>query len=395
MPFTVTMPKLSPTMEEGTVAKWFKKEGDLIESGDLLFEITTDKATLEHHALDKGYLRKILIQEGQKALVNEPLAIMSEKENETLAGFEIQKEPPPAPVAKREQPKPEAPTKMPSRERPLASPLARHMAQQQGIDLFAVKGTGPHGRIMSRDLVHAAPAPKAVKEAPLLQARQEKLAPLAQIIADKMSYAKSTIPHFYGRKEVNVEKLVELRGSLKDAGQNVTINDFIIKAVAIALKNHPEMNVCFDSEKGLVTHFDTIDICVAVTVHGGISTPVIRQADTKSLKCISAEVKELAARAKESKLLPEEYLGGSFTISNLGMFGITSFDSIINPPQGAILAVGTIEDKPVVKNGACVPGKVVCLTVSCDHRIIDGTLCAAFLKTLSELLENPILFLAE
>jgi len=381
------MPKLSPTMEEGTIVKWHKKEGDRVVPGDLLLEISTDKATNEHNALDGGFLRKILIGEGKSAVVNAPLAIFTETADEAIpvaaapAAAKVEIAPAAAPQA--------APTATKPTKRVPASPLARHIAKTRGLDLEEVKGTGPQGRVMSRDLA------KVETKTPRPTMKESPLSPVRKVLAERISYSAQTIPHFFLHQEVDVSTLAAMREETKKQGLEFTVNDFIVKATATALKSHPDINVSYDAERELLIQYPAIDICVAVTVAGGLFTPVIRDADTKPLAALSAEIKTLATRARDGKLKPEEFLGGSFTISNLGMFGVTSFDSIINPPQGAILAVGTIQEKPIVKNGAVTIGKLVMLTLSCDHRIIDGAQAAGFLKSLKTFLENPVLFLSE
>jgi pyruvate dehydrogenase E2 component (dihydrolipoamide acetyltransferase) len=444
MPFTLTMPKLSPTMAEGTIAKWHKKVGDFVDSGELLLEISTDKATVEYNALDAGWLKKILLKEGAKAIINEPLAIFTEQEKESIDGYKPEGvSPEAAPMAAPKaapvsvaQPKPQvtkqapapqpkpvpietkraavttAPTAkaMPERsERIFASPLAKNIAKERGVNLGQVKGTGPHGRIMSRDLemqnyqeqevVEAQPAtynmPQAAAKTLPLQEEEIPLTPMRRVIAERLQYSKSTIPHFYVRQEIDVSALVALREEVKKFEKNFTINDFIIKAVALTLRKHPEVNSGFNPEKEALIRYPTVDISIAVTIQGGLITPILRNADRKSLAQVSQEIKQLASKAKDGKLKPEEFQGGSFTISNLGMFGVTDFQAIVNPPQAGILAIGTIQDKPVVKNGAVVPGKILSVTLSCDHRAIDGAEAAQFVKTLKELIENPILFLTE
>ena len=396
MPFTITMPKLSPTMTEGVVHRWHKKPGDRIEPGDLLLEIATDKATVEHASLDEGYLRVIVCGDGQKAEVNQPLAICTETPDESIEGYSAQAVIQTGPKAEKPQvqeaPKPvvKAPT-----ERVLASPLAKKLARDKGIDLHAVSGSGPRGRIMSRDLKEAPakPCPKATVKPSLTT--EETLTPMRQVIAKRLQESKSLIPHFYVRQELDASRIVALREELKSLERPFTVNDFILKATAAALRKHPEINVGFNEATGKYIRFADIDICVAVTIAGGLITPIITGADKKSLKAISEETKALAQKARDGKLQPHEYVGGSFTVSNLGMYGITEMTPIINPPQGAILGVGGIADAAFVKNGAIVVGKKLVLTLSCDHRIIDGSTAAEFLRTLKQLIENPILFLSE
>ncbi len=429
MPFTVTMPKLSPTMENGTIAKWHKKVGDKVESGDLLVEVSTDKATVEYNALDDGYLRKIIIQEGNSASINEPIAVFSEKPNENIDAYISQEssskkdktpktiEPPsetkekltqtqsvsiaqpvftPAPPLKNyEFP---FPSEQPEQRIP-ASPLAKKLAKEKGIDLSTVKGSGPSGRVTSRDLNLGQPdqivtfgrrelpttTPGTFDEIPLSSMRR--------VIAERLQQAKQSIPHIYLQQEIDASELISTREQLKNGNLKVSINDFIIRASALALKEHPHCNSGFNAASQSILLFKTIDISVAVTVEGGLITPIIRHADYKNLGEISSEVKDLALRAKAGKLKPEEYQGGSFTISNLGMFGISAFSAIINPPQAAILAVGGIEDCARVKNGNIQPGKKMTLTLSADHRVIDGAEAAQFLKSIQKYLENPALLL--
>lgn len=428
MPFTVTMPKLSPTMEEGTIAKWHKNEGDQVNAGDLLLEVATDKATVEYNALDAGFLRKILIQNGGAAIVNQPIAIFTEKADESIAGYQPEGTAPkaetPEKVEKKEELKSESkPTVATAMQQPLfapepplenyefpfptgavgkrvaASPLAKKMAKEKGLDLSSVKGSGPGGRISSRDLNLAQPdltvsfgqremptdAPGSFEE--------QSLTPMRKVIAQRLQQAKSFIPHIYVRQEIDAEPLIHAREQLKAGNIKVTFNDFVIRACALALREHPGANSGFDSGKQAIILFKTVDISVAVTVEGGLITPIVRHADYKNLGEISLEVKELVQRAKAGKLQPEEYKGGSFTISNMGMFGITDFAAIINPPQAAILAVGGIEERPCVKKGQVVVGKLMNLILSADHRVLDGAEAAKFIKTVQKYLENPSLLI--
>lgn len=418
MPFLFTMPKLSPTMEEGTIAKWLKKEGDYVEAGELIVEIATDKATVEHAALDEGYLRQILIKEGQGAIVNQPIALFSATKDENIENAlpkkEVKKEAPaktnekvPTPAvsgAERREPLfvPEKPLEDYSldsfrdKERLKASPLAKKLAEEKGLDLTTVKGTGPHGRITSEDLKGA--GPKALvsfgrKEPPQdLPGSYEEvpLTHLRKIIGKRLQDSKSFIPHFYVRQTVEVSALWNLYEQLKALKLKVTINDLLIRATALALVQHPELNCGFNSQTQSIIRFKTIDIAVAVSMPDGLITPIIRLADYKNVGEISTEIRALAERGRQGKLKEHEYKGGSFSISNLGMYGTTEFAAVINPPQAAILAVGGVEDKPVVKDGAIVPGKTLHLTLSVDHRVIDGAVAAQFLKTLKILLEQPI-----
>ena len=429
MPFTVTMPKLSPTMDEGTIAKWHKKEGDKVNSGELLVEVATDKATVEYNALDEGYLRKILIPNGGHAIVNQPIAIFTEKANESIEGYKPEGDMPNAEVktqnAKVEQaiptptkavvttamqqpafaPEPPLgkyefgfPTGTPGGRTP-ASPLAKKMAKEKGLDLTTVKGSGPGGRVTSKDLDLAQPDQTVAfgkrempTEAPGSY-EEVALTPMRKVIANRLQQAKSFIPHIYVRQEIDVDALAAAREQLKSGNVKVTFNDFVIRACALALREHPLANSGFDSTNQSIILFKTVDISVAVTVEGGLITPIVRHADFKNLGEISLEVKELATRAKAGKLKPEEYKGGSFTISNMGMFGVSDFAAIIKPPQASILAVGGIEERPCVKNGQVVVGKRMNVILSADHRVLDGAEAAKFIKTIQKYLENPSLLL--
>lgn len=428
MPFTLTMPKLSPTMEGGVIAKWHKKVGDHVDDGDLLFEVATDKATVEYNALDSGWLRKILVADGGEAQVNQPVAIFTEEKEESIEGYqpkEIASDSAPkvapkensasaeaadrphvtARTATMQQPSfvPEPPLsgyvfENPSQEadkRILASPLAKRLAKEQGLDLTTVQGTGPNGRIMRRDLERAQPAGAAAfghREAPQIAPgtyEEEPLTPMRKIIGQRLQESKSFIPHFYVQQVIHADALVAAREELKSWGTTVSINDFIVRACSLALREHPIVNSGFNSVNQAVIHFKTIDIAIAVSVGGGLITPIVRHADFKNLGEISTEVKNLAKLAKEGRLEAHQYKGGSFTISNLGMYGVVDFQAIINPPQAAILAVSAIRDVPVVKEGTVVPAKMMNMTLSADHRVIDGVAAAEFLRTLQTYLENP------
>ncbi len=424
MPFTLTMPKLSPTMEEGTIAKWRKKEGDFVKAGDVLFEVATDKATVEHAALDSGYLRKILVQDGGSAIVNQAVAIFTEKKDESIEGYkpegavpEVVKKAAPkkeeASAAKAAAPiagalaqpafTPEPPLKnyhftqkTAALEAHLpASPLAKKLAKEKGIDLTTVKGTGPGHRIVSRDIDQGQPDLPVTfgrHEAPAVAPgtfEEEALTPMRKTIAARLQASKTYIPHFYTTMVVRAEKLLDLREQLKALGLRVSVNDLIVRAAALSLREHPEINSGFDSEQQKIIRYKTIDISIAVTIPDGLITPIVRHADYKNVGEISQEVKMLAHKSKEGKLSREEYIGGSFTISNLGMYGVSDFVAVINPPQAAILAVGAILDQPVVQDGVVVPGKTMALTLSGDHRVIDGVAASLFLKTLKRFLEQP------
>ncbi|MCP5504795.1 MAG: pyruvate dehydrogenase complex dihydrolipoamide acetyltransferase [Chlamydiales bacterium] len=429
MPFTLTMPKLSPTMEGGTIVKWHKKEGDQVKSGELLFEVATDKATVEHEALDGGFLRKILVSEGGEALVNQAVAIFTESKDESIEGYQpegmIQKEEAPQEETSAEGKKGETPTAKPAatgmtqinfpieppledytfefdtemKDRLAASPLAKKLAKEKGIDLTSVKGSGPDGRVMSRDLDMGQPALPANFSAGQKPTEkpgsytEEPMTPMRKAIGSKLQASKTFVPHFYVQQDIDVEPMITLRNQLKEGGIKVTFNDFIMRATALALREHPNVNCGFDAVGSKIIHFKTIDIAVAVSIPEGLITPIVRHVDYKNLGQISAEVKHLATLAKEGKLQAEQYRGGSFTISNLGMFGIHDFQAIINPPQVCILSVGGMRDCPVVKDGEVVPGKRMMISLSSDHRVVDGADAAKFIVTIQKYLENPPILL--
>ena len=424
MPFTLTMPKLSPTMEEGTIAKWRKKEGDLVKVGEVVFEIATDKATVEHAVLDAGYLRKIIVKEGESAVVNQPVGIFTEKKDESIEGYKPEgaapKEAAPAPAAK----KAEAPVSAPAAatglaqpafapEPPLknyefsltaaapshipASPLAKKIAKEKGIDLSTVKGSGPGHRVVSSDLDLGQPdlpvtfgRHERPKVAPGTY-EEEKMSPMRKVIAQRLQAAKTFIPHFYVTMEVRAEKLLDARAQLKSLGHKISVNDFVVRACALALREHPEVNSGFNSADQTLIRFKTVDnFCLQWRfLMALIATPIVRHADFKNLGEISTEIKVLAQKAKDGKLQKEEYVGGSFTVSNLGMFGVSDFVGIINPPQAALVAIGD-DRRPRGRRGhLIVPGKVMRLTLSGDHRVIDGAIGAQFLQTVKKFLENP------
>ncbi|MFQ6754971.1 pyruvate dehydrogenase complex dihydrolipoamide acetyltransferase [Cereibacter sphaeroides] len=438
----ILMPALSPTMEEGTLAKWLKKEGDEVRSGDIIAEIETDKATMEFEAVDEGILGKILIAEGTAGVkVNTPIAVLVE-EGESVDAVSSAKVPEPQEPADEAAPAQGAPKAAPAPaakapeaqaarsegERVFASPLARRIAKEKGIDLAAVQGSGPRGRIVKADVEGAqpvaAPAAKADAAAPKAEAPAAAAAPVvspaasaasvAKLFADRdyeevtldgmrktiaarLSEAKQTIPHFYLRREVALDALMafraDLNAKLESRGVKLSVNDFIIKACAVALQQVPNANAVWAGDR--ILRLKPSDVAVAVAIEGGLFTPVLRDAHQKSLSALSAEMKDLAARARTKKLAPHEYQGGSFAISNLGMFGVENFDAVINPPHGSILAVGAGIRKPVVgKDGAITTATMMSMTLSVDHRVIDGALGAEFLKAIVENLENPIAMLA-
>lgn len=433
MPFTVTLPKLSPTMEEGVIAKWHKAVGDTIQPGEILIEVATDKATMEYQALDGGVLREILVPEGSEALVNQPIAICTEKAGESIQGYEPRwsGEGPPKATSpefetqKESQEKTSSNTSIPSAKgasgmqqpafraaappsgweapksssleggRLRASPLAKKIAQEKGLSLEGIQGTGPDGRIVERDLAKASSASRirfAVGTLPTTPpggSHVEKLSPMRKAIGDRLQQSKTFIPHFYLSMDVDAAALVQCRAQLATWGVKVSINDFVVRATALTLKQHPEVNSGFDTTVPGIIRFESIDLSVAVAIPDGLITPIVRHADHLSLGQIATEVKSLAGRAREGKLQPEEYQGGSFTISNLGMYGVAEFQAILNPPQAAILGVSAVLDHPVIREGAVVPGKVMRLTLSVDHRVVDGALAAEFLKSLKQALEAP------
>ncbi|MFT7059792.1 MAG: pyruvate dehydrogenase E2 component (dihydrolipoamide acetyltransferase), partial [Pseudorhodobacter sp.] len=423
MAIQILMPALSPTMEEGTLAKWLVKEGDTVKSGQILAEIETDKATMEFEAVDEGIIGKILIAEGTAGVkVNAAIAVLLE-EGEDASAMEAAPAPVAvaapsvAPVAAAAVAAPTASTSAkPTGARVFASPLARRIAAEKGVDLSQITGSGPHGRIVKADVETAKPAaaaaavPAAVA-APMVTSmasgassdtvkkmfadREYVEVPLdgmRKTIAARLTEAKQTIPHFYLRREVRLDTLMEFRATLNKQlearGIKLSLNDFIIKACANALQAVPDCNAVWAGDR--ILKLKPSDVAVAVAIEGGLFTPVLRDAHQKSLSALSAEMKDLASRAKTKKLAPHEYQGGSFAISNLGMMGIENFDAVINPPHGSILAVGAGLKKPVVNAaGEIVVATVMSMTLSVDHRVIDGALGANFLQAVIENLENP------
>ncbi|MXX89763.1 MAG: pyruvate dehydrogenase complex dihydrolipoamide acetyltransferase [Boseongicola sp. SB0677_bin_26] len=429
MPTEILMPALSPTMEEGTLAKWLVKEGDDVSAGDLLAEIETDKATMEFEAVDEGTVGRILVPEGTEGVkVNSPIAVLLvEGESEadigsaTAAAESAPPEPaseaaPPAPASADPAPvasaSPANPATSSKGDRVFASPLARRIAADRGIDLSQVKGSGPKGRIVRADVESAQALPAAPSAAPVpgtpgaeaikamfedREFEEVALDGMRKIIAARLGEAKQTIPHFYLRRDILLDDLLALRSQankqLEARGVKLSVNDFIIKACALALQTVPEANAVWAGDR--IIKLKPSDVAVAVAVEGGLFTPVLRDAHVKSLSTLSTEMKELAALARDRKLAPHQYQGGSFAISNLGMFGIKNFDAVINPPHGSILAVGAGEKMPVVNDdGDLAVATVMSLTLSVDHRVIDGALGAEFLSAVKTNLENPIGMLA-
>ncbi|MDB5452344.1 MAG: branched-chain alpha-keto acid dehydrogenase subunit [Caulobacteraceae bacterium] len=418
----VLMPALSPTMEEGGLAKWLVKPGDTVKSGDVIAEIETDKATMEVEAVDEGVVEALLVDAGAQGVkVGTPIARLK-GEGEAAA-------PPPAPKAEAPPPKPEPPKATPTpqpaptptlapqpapaaraeSQRIFASPLARRIAQQNGVDLALVKGSGPHGRIVKRDVEGApaspgrpAPAP-AQAHAPAHVPSLEELGippgsydliPLdgmRRTIAKRMTESARDIPHFPLNIDVEIDALLAARtainGLLEKEGVKVSVNDLVIKACAVALKRVPEANASYTPE-GLALHHGA-DVAMAVAIEGGLITPIVRAAETKGLAQIARETKDLGERARTRKLKPEEYLGGTFSVSNLGMMGIKSFGSIINPPQGCILSVGVGEKRPVVRGDRLEIATLMSVTLTCDHRVVDGATGARWLQAFKALIEQP------
>ena len=440
MPTEILMPALSPTMEEGTLAKWLVKEGDTVSSGDLLAEIETDKATMEFEAVDEGVIGKILVADGSEGVkVNTPIAVLLEEgesaddigETSAAGPAESAEEAPKseaapksdapksdeAPAAKSAPPAPKA-----DGERIFASPLARRIAADKGLDLTQLSGSGPRGRIVKADVENASPSaakPAASAEQPaaaaapaaasgpstsqvvaMYEGREYEEIPLngmRKTIAARLTEAKQSIPHFYLRRDIRLDALLKFRSQLNKQLEarevKLSVNDFIIKACALALQSVPEANAVWAGDR--VLQLKPSDVAVAVAIEGGLFTPVLKDAEMKSLSALSSEMKDLASRARDRKLAPHEYQGGSFAISNLGMFGIDNFDAVINPPHGAILAVGAGVKKPVVgDDGELSVATVMSVTLSVDHRVIDGALGAQLLDAIVQNLENPMVMLA-
>lgn len=422
MPTTLLMPALSPTMEEGTLAKWLVKEGDAISSGDLLAEIETDKAVMEFESADDGIVGKILVPEGSQGVaVNQPIAVLVEDASEigkvslpdetratdeeptaaTEAAAAVAKDSEPARDEQAEQPSEISSTRI------FASPLAKRIAQSKGLELSSITGSGPYGRIVKADVenfhgrapaVSVAPSPGFEALIGQYETREHEVVQLdgmRRTIAARLSESKQTIPHFYLRRDIRIDKLLAVRSELNTglAAQKIkiSVNDFIIKAVAMALRSVPEANSIWAADK--ILRFKSSDVAVAVAVDGGLFTPVLFDADSKSLSQLSSEMKDLAERARSRSLKPNEYQGGSLAISNLGMYGIDNFDAVINPPHGSILAVGVGSKRPVVVDDGIEIATVMSVTLSVDHRVIDGVLGSRLLASIVENLENPLLML--
>ena len=444
----VIMPKLSPTMEEGQLSRWLKKEGDKVSMGEPLAEIDTDKATMEMQALGSGVLRKILIQEGESAPLGQMIAIIAEPDEDISAiatpapatAAPPTAAPPPATEEKKHSPETE-PTPAPAEEiagtdketvaadasgngaqqpavaagtssgRLIVSPLAARMAAESGIDLRSVQGSGPGGRIIKRDVegLISGKAGAATAEAPQRQLRvqpgpfqksaaaqasayrDEPASEMRRTIAKRLVTSLGPVPHFFLTTEIEMDRAAEMRRGINeiDPELKISINDIIIKVVAAALVQHPQVNASFQDKA--VRYYEHADIGVAVAIEDGLITPIVRSADQKSLGQIAAEVRDLAERARSRKLKPEEYMGATFSVSNLGMFGIEEFTAIINPPEAGILAVGAMSPKPVVRDNEIVVRQMMRVTMSCDHRVVDGATGAKFLQTVKKILENPLL----
>ncbi|MDH3232762.1 MAG: pyruvate dehydrogenase complex dihydrolipoamide acetyltransferase [Alphaproteobacteria bacterium] len=440
MPIQILMPALSPTMTEGKLAKWLKAEGEAVRTGDVIAEIETDKATMEVEAVEEGVLGKILVAEGAEGVaVNAPIALLLE-EGEDAGALDSFKAPAPAastaataepapsvqsvaaaeaapamptPVA-APPPQPVTPSSQSSQppsngqDRVFASPLARRMASQAGIDLAAITGSGPHGRIIKIDIERALKGPRPAAapgvSAPAFEipatSAEPTLVPhssIRKVIAERLTAADRDIPQFYLTVDCEIDELLKARAAInaaaptdKESGKpayKVSVNDMVIKAAAIAMRQFPAVNASWSTE-GIV-QYNTIDVSVAVAIEGGLITPIIRNADLKGLAAISAEMKGMAGRAKAGKLMPEEYQGGGFSVSNLGMFGIKDFTSIINAPQACILAVAAGEERPVVRDGAVVVRSIMSVTLTCDHRVVDGATGAQWLQVFKTMIETP------
>ena len=430
------MPKLSPTMEEGQISRWLKQEGDKVSMGEPLAEIDTDKATMEMQALGNGVLRKIIIQAGESAPLGQLIAVIGEPDEDISAllsqgGAKQQQAAPQQqegeaqkPAAEQQQPAPSgngaqaAKGDGDGKGRLVVSPLAARMAAEAGINLRSLTGSGPGGRIIKRDIEaaisagkppaeEAAQAPqrhlRAVQpgtqpaQPPAVEGasayRDEPTSVMRQTIARRLVTSIGPVPHFFLTTEIEMDRVVEMRNSVKDLDPELkfSINDVIVKVAAAALIQHPQVNASFQDRN--IRYYEHADIGVAVAIEDGLITPVVRAADQKSLSQIATEVKELAGRARSRKLLPEEYTGATFSISNLGMLGIDEFTAVINPPEAAILAVGAVTPKPVVREGQVVVRQMMRVTMSCDHRVIDGATGARFLQTFKRLLENPLLMI--
>ncbi|HTT80189.1 MAG TPA: pyruvate dehydrogenase complex dihydrolipoamide acetyltransferase [Stellaceae bacterium] len=444
MPIEIRMPALSPTMTEGNLARWLKKEGDAVHAGDVIAEIETDKATMEYEAVDEGRLGRIIVPEGAQGVkVNQPIAVLLEEGDDAaaLADFTPTAGPSPAPAAplpasgEREGPakrEGEGQQPAPARgngaiqqdsARVFASPLARRMAHHAGIDLAAIRGSGPQGRVVKADIEAAlshpgpaaqpapVPAVSGALPAPLAAgapvfAKEQVLAlagnppysekphnPMRRVIARRLAESKQTVPHFYLSIDCAIDELLKVRAALnaKSDAYRLSLNDFVIRAAALGLRQVPAANASWSDDAILL--WQRVDIAVAVALDDGLITPIVRAADQKGLAQIAAETKDLAARARAGKLKLDEFQGGTFSISNLGMYGVKEFAAVINPPQGCILAVGTGEQRPVARDGQLAVATMMTCTLSCDHRVVDGAVGAQFLAAFKKLIEDPLTML--
>ena len=416
MPINIQMPALSPTMEEGTLAKWLVKEGDTVESGDVMAEIETDKATMEFEAVDEGIIGKILVPEGSSGVkVNEIIAILLD-DGEDVSNIEVQ-EPENKKgvietintVENKPSIKLENSNKSLNKERVFATPLARRIAKSNNLELTNIKGTGPYGRIVKADVetnnisyleksatlsMTSSTTTETIKDIYKDRHFEEiALDGMRTVIANRLTEAKQTIPHFYLRRSVSLDKLLmiraEMNDGLADKGIKISVNDFIIKASSLALQDIPKANVVWAHDR--ILQMKSSDVAVAVSVEGGLYTPILFDSENKSISSLSSEIKVLASKARDKKLSPREYQGGSFAISNLGMMGVENFDAVINPPHGSILAVGAGTKKPIVmEDGNISVATIMSMTLSVDHRAIDGALGAEFLARIAYYLENPV-----
>ena len=413
MPIEILMPALSPTMTEGNLVKWHKKEGDVVKSGDVIAEIETDKATMEVDTPDEGRLGKILVPEGTEGVqVNQVIAFLLE-EGEDSSALESMK-PAAAPNPEALHPIPEskpdlkviASQKTPTSDRVFATPLARRLAENAGLNVQSISGSGPHGRVVKADVELAlsgsnlVPLSRPAAAASALLSGYEPdydvlpVSNIRKVIAKRLVDSKQTVPHFYLTIDCDIDSLLKAREQINEKANGaykLSVNDFVIKACAHALKQVPAANASWIEDQ--IYQYKSADVAVAVAIEGGLITPVIRQAETKGLVDISLEMKALAARARENKLKPEEFQGGTFSLSNLGMYGVREFSAIINPPQGCILAVGAGEERPVVRGGLLTTAMMMTCTLSVDHRVVDGAVGANFLKVFKDCIENPVMMI--
>ena len=395
----VMMPALSPTMTEGKLARWLVKEGDEVRAGDVIAEIETDKALMEIEAVDDGKVAKLAVAEGSEGVaVGTPIAeILAEGEEASKADKpapqvsethpkEVSEKPTP-PAPKKEQPTPQEKS-----ERIVASPLAKRIAKEKGVDLAKIKGSGPKGRIVKADIIATSPSMQASSTGE--RSSLVENSSMRMMIAERLQQSMQNAPHFYINADIEIDALLAARKSLNAAapeGVKVSVNDMIVKIVALTLMQHPQVNASWeDKHTRLHAH---ADVAIAVAIEGGLITPILMEAETKGLYEIATQTGELINKAKEGKLQPEEYVGGSFTISNLGMFGVKSFTAVINPPHSAILAIGAGEERPIVREGNIEIATIMTVTLSCDHRVVDGAEGARWLATFKRFMENPVLAL--